>query len=82
MDQDAEATHSCIRAAPGRVFVRLIRMADAGTLVRAMHSEFTPAQALELARHLNECARTAIATDISAPARTMNWLLTPPATGF
>jgi hypothetical protein len=63
VDQDAEATHSYVRAAPGRVFARLARWADNGTLVRGMHVEFTPAQALEMARHLDECARIAIARD-------------------
>jgi hypothetical protein len=63
VDQDAEATHSYVRAAPGRVFARLARWADNGTLVRGMHVEFTPAQAFEMARHLDECARIAIARD-------------------
>jgi hypothetical protein len=52
VDQDAEATHSYVRAAPGRVFARLARWADDGTLVRGMHVEFTPAQALKMARGL------------------------------
>jgi hypothetical protein len=61
VDQDAEATHSYVRAAPGRVFARLARWANDGTLIRGMHVEFTPGQALEMARHLDECARIAIA---------------------
>jgi hypothetical protein len=40
VDQDAEASHSYVRAAPGRVFARLARWADDGTLVRGMHVEF------------------------------------------
>ncbi|WP_428485401.1 hypothetical protein [Rhodopila sp.] len=63
MDQNAEATHSYVRAAPGRVFARLARRTADGTLVRGMHVEFTPAQALQMARHLDECARMAIAAD-------------------
>lgn len=63
MDQDAEATNCYVRPAPGRVFVRLTRLAGSGALIRAMHVEFTPAQALQMARELNECARVAIATD-------------------
>lgn len=63
MDQEAEATHSHVRAAPGRVFARLARRAGDGTLVRGMYVEFTPAQALKMARHLEECARIAIASD-------------------
>ena len=63
MDQDAEATHSHVRAAPGRVFARLARRASDGTLIRGMHVEFTPAQALQMARDLDECARIAIARD-------------------
>lgn len=73
MDQDAEATHSYVRAAPGRVFVRLARTAEDGTLVRALHTEFTPAEALRMARHLDECARTAIASDTPAPTSPMDW---------
>lgn len=65
MDQDAEATHSHVRAAPGRVFARLTRRAADGTLVRGMHVEFTPAQALQMARHLDECARIAISEEAS-----------------
>ena len=81
MDQDAEATHSYVRAAPGRVFARLARWDSDGALVRAMHVEFTPAQALEMARQLNECARIAIAAD--GPLRgnsgdSLNVLMTPP----
>jgi hypothetical protein len=63
VNQDAEATHSHVRAAPGRVFARLARRAVDGTLVRGMHVEFTPAEALQMARHLEECAKIAIATD-------------------
>lgn len=63
MDQDAEATHSHVRAAPGRVFARLARTARDGTLIRGMYVEFTPAQALTMARDLEECARIAIASD-------------------
>ena len=63
MDQDAEATHSYVCAAPGRVFARLARRGSDGVLVRGMHVEFTPAQALQMARHLDDCARIAIATD-------------------
>ena len=73
VDQDAEATHSYVRAAPGRVFARLARWADDGTLVRGMHVEFTPAQALKMARHLDECARIAIARDISKHDQTCCW---------
>jgi hypothetical protein len=61
VDQDAEATHSYVRAAPGRVFTRLARLANDGTLIRGMHVELTPGQALKMAHHLNECARVAIA---------------------
>jgi hypothetical protein len=71
VDQDVEATHSYVRAAPGRVFARLARKASDGTLVRGMHVEFTPAEALQLARHLNECARIAIATDGLALGKTI-----------
>ena len=69
MDQDAEATHSYVRAAPGRVFARLARRTLDGTLVRGMHVEFTPAQAIQMARHLNECARIAIAADTPVPGK-------------
>jgi hypothetical protein len=70
VDQDAEATHSYVRAAPGRVFARLARWADDGTLVRGMHVEFTPAQALKMARQLDECARIAIALDVNVLQKT------------
>jgi hypothetical protein len=63
VDQDAEATHSYVRAVPGRVFARLARRTADGTLIRGMHIEFTPAQALRMARDLSECARIAIARD-------------------
>jgi hypothetical protein len=70
VDQDAEATHSHVRAAPGRVFARLARWADDGTLVRGMHVELTPAQALKMARHLDDCARIAIALDVDVLPKT------------
>lgn len=63
VDENAEATHSYVRAAPGRVFTRLVRWADDGTLVRGMYVEFTPAQALRMSHQLAECAKLAIATD-------------------
>ena len=63
MDQNAEATHSYVRAAPGRVFARLVRWADDGTLMRGMYVEFTPAQALQMSRQLEECAKLAIAAE-------------------
>ena len=65
MDQNAEATHSYVRAAPGRVFARLVRWADDGTLMRGMYVEFTPAQALRMSRQLEECAKLAIAAEES-----------------
>lgn len=71
MDQDSEATHSYVRAAPGRVFARLARVADDGELVRAMFVELTPAQALRMARHLEDSARAAIARDDTAPLETL-----------
>jgi hypothetical protein len=43
------------------MFARLARRSNDGTLIRGMHVEFTPGQALEMARHLAECARIAIA---------------------
>jgi acyl-coenzyme A thioesterase PaaI-like protein len=64
---DSEATHSFVRAAPGRVFARLARCTKDGRQIRSMHVEFTPAQALQMARHLTECARIAIAVDGPAP---------------
>jgi len=45
-----------------------------------MHVEFTPAQALLMARHLNECARIAIAADEPLPGKTgdsLDVLLSP-----
>lgn len=70
VDQDAEATHSHVRAAPGRVFARLARRGRDGTLVRGMYVEFTPAQALQMARDLDECARIAIARDAPSADQT------------
>ena len=67
MDQDSEATHLFVRAAPGRVFVRLARRATDGTFIRGMHCEFTPAQALTMARYLEERARIAIASGEPEP---------------
>ncbi len=60
MDQDFEATHSYVSAAPGRVFTRLLRITPDGTVTRGMHAEFTPAQAQQIARHLDECAKEAL----------------------
>ena len=77
MDQDAEATHSHVRAAPGRVFARLARRTKDGTFVRGMHVEFTPAQALQMAKHLDECARAAIAADGSPEVKTGEILAMP-----
>ena len=81
VDENAEATHSYVRAAPGRVFARLVRWAGDGTLVRGMFVEFTPAQALRMSRQLEECAKLAIATD-EAPRysnKMLNQLLDTPA---
>ncbi len=69
MDIDAESTHSFVRAAPGRVFARLARLTSDGVQIRGMHAEFTPAQALQLARHLQDCARIALADEASAMPR-------------
>jgi len=77
MDQDAEATHSHLRPAPGRVFHRLSRIGADGGLVRGMYIEFTPAEALRMARELQECARIALAHDAAPPATDIlpdNWL--------
>ena len=63
LDQDAEATHCHVRAAPGAVFARLTRRSGDGIIVRGMHVELTPAQALQLAKDLSECAKIAIARD-------------------
>lgn len=81
VDQDSEATHFYVRAAPGRVFVRLARRADDGTVVRGMHCEFTPAQALKMARYLDERARIAIASgepESGTPCDILDRLLMPP----
>ena len=78
MDIETEATHSYVRAAAGRVFARLARVASDGTLVNCMHIEFTPAQALQMARHLDECARSAIAKDMPAASWTSEIGLAPP----
>lgn len=71
MDEDCEATHSCVRAVPGRVFARLVRATEDGDVIRAMFAEFTPAQALRLAQQLDESAREAIAMEEDAPVRVM-----------
>jgi hypothetical protein len=62
VNPDAEATHYFVRSVPGRVFTRLVRM-NAGAQVLGMHVELTPAEALEMAGYLEECARLAIAAD-------------------
>lgn len=77
MDPQAEATHSFVRAAPGRVFVRLERRVKAGILARGMFVEFTAAQALQMARDLQECARIAIGTDGPAQGTASDLLFDP-----
>jgi hypothetical protein len=78
VDLDSEATNSFVRAAAGRVFASLARVAADGSLVSCMHIEFTPAQALEMARHLDECARSAIAKDVPAASWVREVGLAPP----
>jgi hypothetical protein len=78
LDLEAEATHSFVRAGAGRVFVRLARVTGEGDAVNSMHIEFTPAQALRLARHLEECARSAIAKDVPADIWARDFGLVPP----
>ena len=78
MQLDFEATHSYVRAAAGRVFTRLARVTSDGSLINCMHIEFTPAQALQMARHLEECARAAIAKDRPSHSIALDLGLAPP----
>lgn len=59
IDQDAEATHICVKPVPGAVFIRLRREAG-GKVKRRMFVELTITEAMQLERDLKAVILTAM----------------------